>query len=899
VKWLSHFDGEASMSGVLSVAGTPYVISFVATNPARTNLATVHYVLTFSETVYGLGLGNFTLDTMGLSGVSITGVEEVAGSSGTQYIVSVSTGIGDGSLGVRFDGAGVSDADGNFMPSGLFLPRAVYYAQSGGAGLALDDFDGDDNLDLTVVNYHSNSASVFLGNGDGTLQLATSYWGGFQDPGIATGDLNGDGSPDIVFSGLTSSDLTVLLNNGDGIFTHGVGIYVPGGPNSIAIADLDGDGDADMVVGNHYSDSASIHLGNGDGTFQAAIVMPMGLSPQSLRFADMNGDGNLDLLTANQDRFGTVTPDTVSLALGNGDGTFQAPSQVVVGDSPIGLAVGDLNGDGFADIATSNTLDWGAAGTVSVCLGRGDGTFEDQQVYAMGRASMSLAFADVTRDGAIDILALSGEGVISVLAGRGDGTFASQVLVPVRDGAHSLTIGDLNEDGLPDIVVTPGGAGSEISVLLGNPAAITGTRYTIDRTAPDAPAIVSVTDDVLLYVGALVDGDTTNDNDLTVRVDISITGALEGDAVRIYQGSGTGTPLGSAHVLTATDIANGWVDVHTGVLVDSTYALTAGIVDVAGNAGAVSTTSFAITVDATAPTITSNGGGATGAVTVAENSIHVTDVTATDPDPAETIALAISGGEDAALFELVNGALRFLTAPDFENLPDDGAIDGYQVTVQVLDDAGNIDSQALTVTVSNVGGMTLTGGNRNQRLVGGGEEDVLTGGNGRDELYGRAGNDRLIGNNGKDSLFGEAGRDILVGGAGDDLLSGGAGADTFVFGTQSGRDVITDFAIAQDVIEFAAYFTSFAQAQASFAQVGNDGTIDLGNGNLILLRGVTMANLTAANFTFAPAAEAPAAPKAAAAMEPLAFGLETVDPLSFIDHRLERWLPELQTGWIY
>jgi Ca2+-binding RTX toxin-like protein len=145
-------------------------------------------------------------------------------------------------------------------------------------------------------------------------------------------------------------------------------------------------------------------------------------------------------------------------------------------------------------------------------------------------------------------------------------------------------------------------------------------------------------------------------------------------------------------------------------------------------------------------------------------------------------------------------------------------------------------------------------------------------------------NNQLTGSASGNWLLGGAGYDRITGAGGNDVLFGEGGADTFVFGAGSGKDVIGDFAIAQDVIEFSAYFTSFAQAQGNFVQVGADGAIDLGNGNLVVLHGVTMANLTAANFSFVSAAETP---KAAA---PLA-----LDPLdAFAAGRFDDWHTELQ-----
>jgi Ca2+-binding RTX toxin-like protein len=137
-------------------------------------------------------------------------------------------------------------------------------------------------------------------------------------------------------------------------------------------------------------------------------------------------------------------------------------------------------------------------------------------------------------------------------------------------------------------------------------------------------------------------------------------------------------------------------------------------------------------------------------------------------------------------------------------------------------------------------------------------------------------------------LLGGLGADRISGGAGNDVLFGEGGADTFVFGAGSGADLIGDFAIAQDVIEFASYFTSFAQVQANMVQVGANGAIDLGGGNLVVLNGMTMANLTAANFAFVSAAEPPKA----------APGFDAVAAPVFRDHGPELWHFDLHAGTV-
>ncbi len=104
------------------------------------------------------------------------------------------------------------------------------------------------------------------------------------------------------------------------------------------------------------------------------------------------------------------------------------------------------------------------------------------------------------------------------------------------------------------------------------------------------------------------------------------------------------------------------------------------------------------------PTITSNGGGDTAAVSVPENQMAVTDVNATDPDAGTTLTYSISGGPDAARFTIVptTGVLTFVTAPDFEAPTDVGGNNVYDVTVQASDGQGGSDAQAIAVTVTNV-----------------------------------------------------------------------------------------------------------------------------------------------------------------------------------------------------
>ncbi|MBS0172305.1 MAG: cadherin domain-containing protein, partial [Nitrospira sp.] len=271
---------------------------------------------------------------------------------------------------------------------------------------------------------------------------------------------------------------------------------------------------------------------------------------------------------------------------------------------------------------------------------------------------------------------------------------------------------------LSGVAVTAGQVISVADVTAGNllftPAAnANGTGY--------AQFTFSVRDSVNAYdpTPNTLTVNVTAVNDAPTDLALSANTVAENAANGTVVGTVTGTDpdASDTKAYTFTDSAGGRFAINgsTGVItvangtllnyeVATSHNVTVRVTDAAGLTYDETFTINLTDVNEAAPIITSNGGGATASISVVENTSAVTTVTATDADTRQTLTYSLSGGVDASKFTIDSntGALRFTTAPNFEAPTDSGTNNVYNVTVQVSDGNGGIDTQAIAVTVTNV-----------------------------------------------------------------------------------------------------------------------------------------------------------------------------------------------------
>ena len=376
-------------------------------------------------------------------------------------------------------GGGTTAPSGVSIPGLSFgnLPETNYPTGNSPVFVTSADVNDDNFQDLIVANSTDNTLSVLLGNGDGTFQnpLTPAPATGAGPVSIATGtfDAKNNTNIDLAVANQLGNTLTILLGNGDGTFTTASGSPIKTGnrPTSVVPATLIAGGQTDLIVANQKDNTISVFMGNGDGTFMPAVNYPSGNAPTGLTIADFNNDGKLDLAVTNQN------DNTVWIYLGNGDGTFGKPVSYATGQAPVYVASADFNGDNILDLAVADNgaaTSTNSGDSVSILLGNGDGTFGTATDFPAGTGPTSIAIADYNVDGFPDLaITAQSDNSVALLLGLGDGTFSPFFEFPVQTNPLSSVTNVFSTSGQPDLAVANQGSNT-VSVILNSSAFASG-----------------------------------------------------------------------------------------------------------------------------------------------------------------------------------------------------------------------------------------------------------------------------------------------------------------------------------------------------------------------------------------------------------------------------------------
>ena len=412
--------------------------------------------------------------------------------------------------------------------NGVFGQVSTYSTgyNSAPASIALADFNNDNQLDIVVGNVGSSSLSLFYGYGNGTFRTIENYAIGtdFSPYSIIIADFNYDDRLDIATTDFQNSNIFIFFGDGNGSFEK-LSIRYPTGngtkPYAIAIADLNNDNRSEIVVALWGTGSVGILTGYNAATFpfQSVYSLDFAPLPYSLATGDFNNDSQSDIVVANS---GT---DDISVLLGLGNGTFQAKVKypVQVGFHPQSVLAADVDNDDQLDILTVNSnID-----SMSIFLGRSNGSFKDQKLLALEHGSYpyQVISGDLNNDNRIDLI-IAGRDInkIGIMLGYDYASFQNQQLYAGMGnlGARAVVVNDFNNDNYLDIAVTFYRSNT-IGVLLGYGNGSFGALMNYSIGIGSSPYALLADD---------IDGDS--------RIDM-ITANLESASISILFGYGNGS----------------------------------------------------------------------------------------------------------------------------------------------------------------------------------------------------------------------------------------------------------------------------------------------------------------------------------------------------------------------
>jgi ligand-binding sensor domain-containing protein len=486
-----------------------------------------------------------------------------------------------------------------------FTPKVDFTAGAFPWSMSIGDLDGDGNADLAVANYGSNTVSVYR-NTSSSGSITTSSFApkvdfvtGAGPVSVAIGDLDGDGKADLAVTNNGSNTVSVFRNTSSSgsitpaSFAAKVDFATGTAPYFVAIGDLDGDGKADLAVANVTNNTISVYRNTSTSgsittaNFSSKVDFTTGANPRSVALGDLDGDGKADMAVANySDNTLSVFRNTCT----SGSITttsFASKVDFTTGSSPVSIAKSDFDADGKADLAVANNT----SNTVSVYRNTSSSgpitsaSFAPKVDFTTGVSPNSAAIGDLNGDGKADLATTNfNSNTVSVFRNTSSSgsistaSFAAKVDFTIGTGTNpqSLAIGDLDGDGKTDLAVA-NYTSNTVSVIRNNPvfpppsitsfAPASGTEGTsITITGANFDPVSANNTATINGVSATVTSSTTTSLTITVP-----TGATTGKIAVTVNGQ-TAT---SATDFTFVTLPGQWVEKNNGLYGGRVSALVA------------------------------------------------------------------------------------------------------------------------------------------------------------------------------------------------------------------------------------------------------------------------------------------------------------------------------------
>ena len=399
----------------------------------------------------------------------------------------------------------VTFPDGGTIDACSFAAKVNFTTGIFPLSVSIGDLDGDGKADLTVINNGSINVSVFRNTSSaaGSIRYAANvdFTTGTNPWPVSIGDLDEDGKLDLVVPNYSSNTVSVFHNtsSGAGSISYAAKIDFTTGtwPSSVSIGDLDGDGKVDLAVVNSGSNTISVFRNTSSGagiiSYAARVNFTTGTEPSSVSIGDLDGDGKADLAVANNNS------NTVSVfrntASGPGSISYAAKIDFTTGVFPFSVSNGDLDGDGKAELAVANYT----SGTVSVFRNTSSGagiiSYAAKVDFTAGTNPRSVSIGDLDGDGKADLaVPNSGSSTVSVFRNMSSvGSISYATKVDFTTGATwSVSIGDLDGDGKADLAVANSGSNT-VSVFRNTISSLLPTITSFNPTSAAIGTSITIT----------------------------------------------------------------------------------------------------------------------------------------------------------------------------------------------------------------------------------------------------------------------------------------------------------------------------------------------------------------------------------------------------------------------